>query len=452
MRSNCLVFGVAVMVLGVAACSDDSSTSETAQPESTTTSVTAPTTTELPPQTTSESAMTTVAGDPAVAPAAWLAEQLAAGRSQVILANGDAPNPRLIEAYTPAQDDVRIGVLLDNNRVVPLPDDMVSSVGFSDTVAMLGERVALFARVSDHERVWLLDPTTLEWTEGPDLGLPALSGTFPTVGTVGDSILVGGVPTQAEVVPTGVMLTPDLQVTAIAAPPTPIPITWTNVVGDRAVLMGLDTAAGTIPPLRHPLSYDVASDTWTEIANPSWIACTQTETCNWTAPHEGGDVFLAATTTHGIVSLVPDGTTGLLDPESGIWRRLEDPPFALQSAVWVVTEADSIVVLPSLNPAYGSTIPFGTIATLDLTTGTWSTQQLDLAGEVDPSMGLNWDIRSNDTTTLVGVIDISGTSTLTATLAHDTATWQQPTESDNILWQQLQTSGTITPDLINAWT
>jgi hypothetical protein len=319
-----------------------------------------------------------------------LAEQLAAGRSQVILANGDAPNPRLIEAYTPAQDDVRIGVLLDNNRVVPLPDDMASAYSFSDTVAMLGERVALFARVSDHERVWLLDPTTLEWTEGPDLGLPALSGTFPTVGAVGDSILVGGVPTQAEVVPTGVILTPDLQVTAIDAPPTPIPITWTNVVGDRAVLMGLDTAAGTIPPLRHPLSYDVASDTWTEIANPSWIACTQTETCNWTAPpHEGGDVFLAATTTHGIVSVVPDGTTGLLDPESGIWRRLEDPPFALQSAVWVVTEADSIVVRPSFNPAYGSTIPFGTIATL----------------------------------------------------AHDTATWQQ-----------LQTSGTITPDLINAWT
>lgn len=329
--------------------------------------------------------------------------------------------------------------------IVPLPFD--SREWSNDGIAGLGHRVAVYARSQDTYQLWALDRPTLSWIDVP-LELGALSNQdHPEFVHVDGSILIGNdqwVPGDDGVYAPGpqqlgVIVRPDLTVERISAPPDGVEMSWTSVVGHFALLMGRETGQGDVAFLHHPWMYDTEADAWTEIPDPYWLDCT--EPCAWNRAHEFGDTFLEAGTPTGVVKMVPDGSVGVFDPSTTTWRPIDDVPVAPNSPSIVIP--NYVIVAPIRDVATGD---FGDIALLDLATGAWSVETVDVE---DPSV-FSWDVRSDRYGAVLIGAETREPAHPALVLDQVDGRWRAATEYDEPTWLALASSTTI-DDLGALW-
>jgi hypothetical protein len=371
----------------------------------------------------------------------WLTTKLAAGLTETMIETGNATTARAVIASDGFGTSEAV-VVLGDGRIAPVPPEVTNLYGTLVGLSALGDRIALFQRVDMHIVGWILDPIALTWTPAPELGLgeipnqstPYLSNIAGSI-VITESIWTGQSPNADQ--QTGAVLSPDLHVTAVAQPPEDVIMYWNLVSGTKGLLIGQDTSATNQTPVRQPWTYDVVTNRWTAVPNPSWVDCgPANDQCEWSIPHELGDEYLAAATSQGVVASVPGGSIGLLDVDAGTWRRLDDAPISLGSAPAVTVENDhggtSLVVF--VQPGFGPPDTLGAVTTLDITTGSWTTKELDIS----PSAP-RWDIRTTDGVVLIGTADERDNRLVSPLYAVDraTGTWRDVTPSDEAAWRRL---------------
>ncbi|MCB0965584.1 MAG: hypothetical protein KDB37_02005 [Ilumatobacter sp.] len=357
---------------------------------------TAPTTT-----TTIETTVpTTTTATPGTTLGAWGDEQRAAGRTTVERLDVAGGDGSVYVARRLGADDVAGAVLLPDGRVFEMPADALPTSFQNLSAFRLGDRIAVVALSWGDDSppsMSSLDPTSLTWEAGPDLGFDATGGT-DQAWFVDGSVLIGrGTWTLVDdvaVVGTdrrAVIVRPDLSVVEVATPPDGVQTTWSSVSGHRAFSFGYAGvgSAYSYAPFVQPWSLDVRTNAWSPVPVPDWFTCGDAASCEWRQPVEGGVPALEVGTDRGVVTLVPDGSIGLYDPDAGSWRRIDDPPFEPTLPTTAVI-GDLVVVAPSLG---GPNSPAaGTFAVLDLVLGTWQTGAAPLAAD-DPGF---WSLRSDD--------------------------------------------------------
>ncbi|HEY4330926.1 MAG TPA: hypothetical protein VGM78_00085, partial [Ilumatobacteraceae bacterium] len=324
------------------------------------------------PTTATTTAATTSGG--ALTQTAWLAGQIAAGATAASVNAADGYPASLVTVSESQSTTEHSAIVLADGTVMTVPASVDVKPASLAALVGVGHQLALFVRADNDLTAWLLDPVTGNWTEGPDLGLGPISGqSLLTIRDVGGSVLIGdalftddsGVPSSQA----GAVLAPDLSVTKVAQPPAGALMTWTAVSGSTALLLGEDTIAaefaGHDASLHHPWSYDVRTNTWSVIANPSWLDCGPSGNgCSWEEAHDYGDSHLEAATTSGAVVLLSDRSLGLYDPIGGGWTRLDNTPFVPQLISSAELDNGSLAVFPG--DAMPTPTQFGTVGVLDL--------------------------------------------------------------------------------------
>lgn len=393
---------------------------------------TSPSTTSTPPST----------GTPVTpTPPPTSTPGLPLGDSPVDVWPGDGTSARLVvPSGVPAADGVG-WVLTGDGTLVPLPTEAGQ---YFWQIAGLGSRIAAFTRSENTFRLWVLDDATANWIEVP-LGLGPISGQdLPQMVHVDGSLLIGIddwlVDADGWYTPgrdqRGVLVRPDLSVRPIALPPGGVEMGWTSVSGRFALLMSRDIGTGDVRPLTQPWMYDTGTDEWVAIPSPSWLACELPDRCWWAGPHEHGDATLEVATPSGVVKQLPDGTMGVFDPDTVTWRRVDDPPVApLTPKVAVVRGL--LLFAPVRDSISGA---FGDIAVLDVTSGTWTTESVEV-GEDDTE----WDLRSVGDIVIVAPLEPSEPTSSGPARVFDAAsgTWRAPTEQDQALWRSQATTITL---------
>jgi hypothetical protein len=460
---------VSMLVLSCANPPADTATTTTAQgsipvttpaiadPTSTTTTSTTATST-----TATSTTATTVAPDVAGTIVEWLTDQRAKGLDQVIVPSGWSTREAIVvTAFTttprPRGDLV---VALADGRVATLPTTMQAVLPpDADRLPQLQlTRLAgdpLLVLVADDGVTVVasqLDPDTLTWTDLTGLS-PLVNGERLEMYTAGDHALAVHrlVPvvfdqTPNEIEQWGELISPDGTVTRLSDPPEDTPIWFTNDAGGRAFLLGFDTAAQVEPDLPAPVAFDPVTNSWTVVPAPEWVDCT--DGCWWGDRHEFPDPQFFRTTPAGIVAWLPGGTYGLLDPTTLTWRRMDDPPIPLPGPIVVAVGNDRLMALPGPTGAMPDTQSVGIAAWLDLTSGTWSTQQIiDPAGRTPPVW---WEPRWWGDVVLLGYdSDEVGNPPLVA-IDLSTGETRAPTQDELTAWPALIEQMPI-DDLITTW-
>ena len=197
-----------------------------------------------------------------------------------------------------------------------------------------------------------------------------------------------------------------------------------------------------------PWQYDPTANEWSEIPLPDWMDCTTdaavTFGCDWSIVPDIGSLTLEVVTERGLVARVPDGTVGLYDAAASAWSRIDDPPFEL----WMPTTAvvgDQVIVAPWR----AGTNDFTQIGVLDLATGTWTTNRVEIPSDIEARFDTEWfDVSWDLRTTGSRVLAVPGPSFQPSTAdpiaVYDvaTGTWSTPTETDLANWDALATSFT----------
>ncbi|HWL43179.1 MAG TPA: hypothetical protein VNQ73_09560 [Ilumatobacter sp.] len=409
----------------------------------------------------------TPAGGPVAPPtmnwqalADWVRTQAAAGRDQFRVSPGEGTAAMVVWAAVNGESNTgpAAALVLPGGDVVDLPHDEFGSPGhptqFGDTIAVVSA-TAEGPGLDGDATLILFDPASGDVLQRTPLGLGAAptSSVSVDVRLVGDTLLVGRTTWTTDADGTrvpdarpGVRISPDLAITPIAEPPAGLPMQWTSATGSKAFLLGREgfgpeAGIDTGPPLTSPWAYDPATDTWTEVPNPDWLACDPE--CTWEQPREHGDARLELTTPTGVVRLLPDGSIGLLDAASLTWIRLGDAPFPLENRHHDIVGNRWVVSLPFDCCQSGSE---PTLGVFDLVSLAWSTSDMP-AGWPIPT---NWE----RTGTVGGAAvfwprgdDVAGT----VPLALDLATGElRPADADEVTVAARQLSGVYTVDELLA--
>jgi hypothetical protein len=239
----------------------------------------------------------------------------------------------------------------------------------------------------------------------------------------------------------GVVLRADLSITPIAAPPDGVPMSWTTAIGSTALqLRPRNGGAFDIAPVSGMWAYELDTDTWRRIADPAWLACAGTDLgCKPFPTFEMGDPTLEVATRRGAVQLF-DQTVGLYDPGLDEWTRLDDAPFPM-ALPDTLAMGDQVLVAPMRT--FGN--EYGLVGVLDLTTGTWTTDQIEFTPDdlarIDRYTDAGWDIRTDGTVVLLSPAQVQRGTNADPVATYDPATrsWSTPTPDDVATWQRFPT-------------
>lgn len=424
------------------------------------------TTVEIADSAGTTATSTTAAPDVARTVVEWLVDQRSNGADQAMVPQGWSTREAMVViafATTPRTRGDLVVALADG-RAASLPSSMQALLPpAADRIPNLhvstvpgGPVLVMVADDGVTVTASRLDPATLTWTDLTGLS-PVVPGERLTVFTAGDHTLVVHtlVPDFSEQTPVayeqwGEMISPGGIVTRMADPPADTPISFTNDAGGRAFLLGYDTVAQMTPDLPAPVVFDPTVNTWSVVPTPEWVNCADASAdgCRWGDRHEFPDPYVFRTTPAGIVTWLPDGTYGLLDPTSLTWRRMDDPPIALPGPIVVAVGDDRLVALPGPTGATPETQSIGVAAWLDLVSGTWTTQQL-----VDPS-GLTppvwWEPRWWGDVLLLGYDSDQVGNPPRLAIDLSTGETRAPTQDELTAWPGLIDMMPI-DDLITAW-
>lgn len=389
---------------------------------------------------------------------AWRDARVADGFTFVDIIRGQGTTARLLTAQRPDPQAFESAVLLDDGRVIELPDGFALP-GTGELYAV-GGRPALLDigadNLANEMAVWQLDPASGEWASSGDLGLGAIdSATAYTVvpysvSTVGDVLLVAVEEYQdagdGSLAPSaarrGVVVRGDLSTTPMAVSPDGVPMDWSVVAGGKALqIFGQNLGSLVNPPHPQPWAYDPASNSWSEIPLPDWFDCSSDPAaCDWTTMFDGG-VTLQVVTDRGVLVGVPDGTLGLYDPDANTWRQV-DAPFTDQGWWSAADLGDRVVLAPGRLPDGD----VGTIGVLDLATATVTATEIDIPPaiqqRIDTEWGdVRWDLRSTGSRVMAVPGPPNG-SDEAPIAAYDATTgvWEDPTATDLSNWDLLATS------------
>ncbi len=299
--------------------------------------------------------------------------------------------------------------------------------------------------------LWLLDPATGTWSNGPDLGLGQVTGGAPGIEpfqqfVVDGSLLivvnsyVRGNDDVLSPAPDrrGVVLHPDLTVTPIATPPDGVPMSWSSVSGSKALqLFTANGGADTLAPVPGQWAYDVATDTWTQIPAPDWFACSDPPRCGWIGPFEMGDLSLEVATDRGVVVRIPDGSVGRYDQAADTWTRLDDAPFP-PALPRTIVMGDQVLVAPMR----GFDNDYGLVGVVDVRSGAWSTYRIefpaDLQAEIASWFDASWEIRTDGKVVMLAPTIVQRGTNRDPLAVYDPAsrTWSAPTAADIATWHR----------------
>lgn len=437
-------WAVALLAIATSACA------ESAAPGSSAVTVATPPTTDAPLDT----AATTTAAPAPTSVAEWLSDQHSAGFGQVYTDGYWASAPAtLITAYmTTPRLDGEIAVALADGRVAPLPDSILTALPDPPTgqpnirlTELGGDPLLVYIAPDGTVLASHLDPITLAWTD-IDAVSPLTGSERLDLYTTGEHALFvhwdnSAVETYRQ---WGEIVAPDGSVTRMADPPADTPIWFTDHAAGRAFLLGFDTAAQVSPDLPAPVLFDPLANSWQAVPTPDWVACG--DECLWSARHEGPDPQFSIPTAAGIVMFLPDGSYGILDPEALTWRRVDDPPIPLPGPIVVVIGDDRLLALPGAS--YEGEQAIGTGVWLDLTTGTWRTEQLIDAGGMTPPVW--WEPRWWGDVLLLGADADEVGNPPSVAIDLTTGEVRPPTADELAAWPALQNQPPI-DDLIAAW-
>ncbi|QQS24217.1 MAG: hypothetical protein IPM43_12490 [Actinomycetota bacterium] len=395
------------------------------------------------PQTTSTDSPTTSAPETGDALQRWIDGQIEAGRTQGYELTGEGTDARLVIAYRGAFTDVAAIMELVDGTLIELPAGLPRGPT-TPYVAGIGGRPALVGRVDDHLEMWVLDASTGSWSDAIALGVLADNQAVPTVfdldgrlfianETVRDDGTGSYVPDRQE----GVIVAPDLVLTAMTAPPPGLFMGFTATVGSSAFVLGRDIGGGGVAPLTEPWQFDASTNEWSLLPSPPWLDCSPN--CTWGAPHEYGDVSLEVALDDSLIKMLPDGTIGLYSPASESWRQMGAAPFALQGPA-TATLGDVVVVAPQ--PVIGLDLTaVAHIGALDTTSGQWSTTPLADLG-ASTLVASRRELRTDGRLIMIG-FSSDGLPPTEPTSVFDpaTATWRPPSTAELSLWTELNTLG-----------
>lgn len=377
----------------------------------------------------------------------WIEQQEADGRTDGYAVTADGTDAKVVLAYTPGQfSEAAGGLLLATGQVIDLPDGI--SPNRSPMLAGLDGRPALVSPLNDQYALWLLDPATNTWSQGPELGVFADRQSIAFVAVLDGRLVVANqtvresgtgfyAPDRFE----GVIVSEDLSTSPMSAPPAGQFLSVTSTVGAHALMLGLDSAAGTNAPLTQPWDFDVTANAWTAVPHPDWLRCVPD--CNWRAPHEHGDVHFEVVAGGRVVMMLPDGSIGQYVPGTQTWTRLGDTPFQL-AAPAVAVLGDQLAIAPAFTE-YGTNEP-GVVGVLDLATGTWTTNRIDI-GEQASGAYVAIEARTDGAVALFDAVH-TGQQTpepSTPDVAYDSVArnWRPPTEGELAKWTRGNRTGNV---------
>jgi hypothetical protein len=373
--------------------------------------------------------------------ARWIEEQETAGRSSGQALSDPATDAHVLVAYAPNDtNDVDGGLLLADGRVLPLPDGI--STRRWPSLSALGGRPVILSDVGGEYSLWQLSTDMSTWSEPIELGLSVDPQSIPFVALLGDLLVVAdqGVrdvgngfyePERFE----GVLVSDELEIVPMAEPPAKQFLWVTSTVRTHALMLGLDSVAGANAPLTQPWDFDASTNEWSAVPIPDWLGCGTG--CDWSAPHEIGDMHLEVVVGERVVKRLPDGTVGLYAPDTKQWTRVDDPPFELAGPA-VVVLGDQLAVAPIFT-SYGRN-PAGTVGVLDLATGSWSIDTVDVGSVPENGFQL-WEAHGDGTVALFDVIhpEQDPPAASSPDLVYDSTTrrWRVPTADEAGRWSGL---------------
>lgn len=415
---------------------------------------TPPTTATTPTTPTTPTSSTSGLGADA---GAWVDARVAEGLGRVNVVDGIGTTARLLVAENADISSVRSAVLLDDGRVVESPRRMsrapVELFGLGGLPAVIDYGADF---LGDPLVVWRYDPATDVWSATEDLGIgpirDAFFGSFDI--TVVDDVLVVTNDVlvsvdESNVAPSpdqrGVVVRPDLSVAAMAPTPAGISTFFNTASGGKAIQVygeSVEGGYGVDVSYDQPWQFDPMANEWSEIPIPDWMSCTSGEPdCVWSEFPDIGADTVAEPTDRGLVVRIPDGSLGLYDAATSTWTRLDDAPFTLAMPA-IATVGDQMVVAPWRS----SFDEFGTVGVLDLATGTWTTEQIDIPTDVEARFDtewfdVGWDLRVSDGRVLAVPGPSFGQSPLDPIAVYDTGSraWSAPTADDIAAWRALTT-------------
>ncbi len=383
---------------------------------------------------------------------AWGDAQRAAGRTDVLRLPADGSDAVGYLARL-GSDDVAGAVVLGDGRVVEMPPEALPGPEQDISLFDLGGKIALVTLSWGDDTppdMTVLDPASLTWSAGPDLGFES-ADSADQAWYIDGSLLIGQGIWEAggdDLVPaanrSAVIVRPDLSVEQVATPPDGVQTTWSTVSGHVAFTFG-HAGVGTssmYSPSPQPWSFDVQDNAWWPVPNPEWMSCPDGG-CDWKVPTDGLPPALEVGTDVGVVKLLLDGTIGLYDPDAGTWRRLDDAPFELALPQTAVI-GDLVVVAPAVT---GPPPLAGVFAVLDVENGFWLSSGVELA-EDDAGF---WLLRHDDEAVLLTRPSSSWPSAAVDTLRDvvvdaDTPTGRVVSDSEVPRWYPVSTFFDLTED------
>lgn len=364
----------------------------------------------------------------------WLRARPDQGLIQIL--GGTETTARLIVDSDAESELGAAGVLLEDDRFVPLPDPGLRFQPMVDgqpSIVTLGDRLGVIGQWNDGRGIapelWLLDPSTLTWSRGPELADgPMSSNTFVSTAEVDGGIVVAlwdlwaglNVSGFDDRLPSRVMrISDDLTVTPFQAPPDEIEARFDIVAGDRAFLVNrLFTPDDEAQP--NPWSLDLSTGMWDTVPNAPWFPCATDDTCDWT-DFEDEDRALAHVGATLLVEFEAENLA-LLDPATLEWTDVPEPPFSLRQHD-MIAAADNLVLAMPTDFADGPSV--GVAGLFDLNTGNWSTFDIETT-----LANYRWTTVHTDGAVLVG--DHTTTPTFAFDL-HDRS-FRSPTEVELATW------------------
>ncbi len=364
----------------------------------------------------------------------WLSARPDQGLIQIL--GGTDTTARLIVDSDAESQHVSAGILLDDDRVVPLPDPELRIQSLADgqsSIVTLGDRLGVIGQWNDGRGIapelWLLDPATLTWSRGPGLADGPMSpNTFVSIAEIDGGIVVAlwdlwaglNEPGPNDRLPSRVIrISDNLNVTLFQAPPDGIEARFDIVAGGRAFLVNrIFTPDDESQP--NAWSLDLATGQWNAVPNAPWFPCATDDTCDW-SEFENEDRALAHVGTSLLVEFEAENLA-LLDPATLEWTDVPEPPFSLRQH-YLIAAADDLVLAMPTDFTDGPSV--GVAGLFDLSTSNWSTFDIETT-----LANYRWTTVHTDDAVLVG--DHTTTPILAFDL-HDRV-FRNPTEAELATW------------------
>jgi len=364
----------------------------------------------------------------------WLSVRPDLGLIQIL--GGTDTTARLIVDSDPESQHVSAGILLDDDRVVPLPDPELRIPQLADgqpSIVTLGDRLGVIGQWNDGRGIapelWLLDPATLTWSRGPELADGPMSpNTFVSIAEIDGGIIVAlwdlraglNEPGPNDRLPSRVIrISDNLNVTPFQTPPDGIEARFDIVAGGRAFLVNrVFTPNDESQP--NAWSLDLATGQWDAVPNAPWFLCATDDTCDW-SDFEDEDRALAHVGASLLVEVEAENLA-LLNPSTLEWTDVPEPPFSLRQHYLIAGADDLVLAMPT---DFADEPSVGVAGLFDLRTGNWSTFEIETT-----LANYRWTTVQTDQAILLG--DHTTTPILAFDL-HDRL-FRNPTESELATW------------------